>query len=274
MLATKQKSPNTVKDQDVHPDPETQMPGVPSELPRDLSKHRLDIVRDCADLEGLFPDNVELDFIFWTHGDEDDPPSTTDIRYIARQLKGVDAVGVEVAEVGTGVLADGESAKAFTEKVFGLANLVFRDSASDDELNQYMRTSGAASSLTLTDFHDELIQAGLAANEMPEFFPVDTYAEVEPNDEPSLLINYMDHPSDKTLFPWVTNKRHREATVLRQIQERATILASDKGNHRVAILMGSTHSLVSVAAKALGAPTKRTLLDNPVAHVQEIIERV
>ena len=32
MLATKQKSPNTVKDQDVHPDPETQMPGVPSEL--------------------------------------------------------------------------------------------------------------------------------------------------------------------------------------------------------------------------------------------------
>ena len=225
MLATKQKSPNTVKDQDVHPDPETQMPGVPSELPRDLSKHRLDIVRDCADLEGLFPDNVELDFIFWTHGDEDDPPSTTDIRYIARQLKGVDAVGVEVAEVGTGVLADGESAKAFTEKVFGL-------------------------------------------------FPVDTYAEVEPNDEPSLLINYMDHPSDKTLFPWVTNKRHREATVLRQIQERATILASDKGNHRVAILMGSTHSLVSVAAKALGAPTKRTLLDNPVAHVQEIIERV
>ncbi len=38
----------------------------------DLSNHRLDIVRDCKDLEGSFLENVSINFVFWQHGSAED----------------------------------------------------------------------------------------------------------------------------------------------------------------------------------------------------------
>lgn len=230
-----------------------------------LDPGSLDIVRDCADLQGAFPPNVELKFVYWTHGSSTEKRAsddTEDARKLARHIKGADVVALELFTTNPELVDP--------QKQIDFINAFNRGDVDMDDHRSYL--GGELSYVGLLPL---LLSRALKANgatKMPEFSLVDIWEQMRPRLEDEADRKYK-LPFRELAEEEVELNREREATTLRQLHGKATRLASDGKKHQIAVIYGASHTLLAVATRALGAPTKRVFEDRYRPNVLDIFER-
>jgi hypothetical protein len=208
------------------------------------NSHRLDIVRDNADLADKFPQNVSFRFVFWRHGLANE--RTPDYyKALTPHLIGSDVACIE--EVwDQSRKEDGES----TRRDYYNSNLLAAGAVKEGELTD------ADVSITAT-----IIGANIAKEEsrVPIFLPVDAYSKsliesLPP--EPGLAVNVVDFIHQNATF-----SRARESLAIKQIHDYAMTQASKDREVKIALVYGSAHTPLQIALQALGAQTERVFVD-------------
>ena len=226
-------------------------------------RQQLDLVKDCAELSGTFPANVELKFIFWAHGNVYDGESSAQkAARVAPALLEADYIGIEVA--GT-VHED----PRHVEQEFAVINSLL------DKDNQHRKIRDGYGELqpttALIDSIDLVMRLRkLGRTSTPQFFPFDIFENIAVSDIRSKF-EYLTW--DDYIISRARLMRHRENTAIRQFHAQATVLATDGQPHQIAILYGASHTAVSVATQALGAPTSRVFVDRPTIDMLGQYER-
>jgi hypothetical protein len=217
-------------------------------------RQRLDIVRDCSDLRGTFPQNVELKFIYWTHGapPKDKEAALADSQRLVPHLMDADRVGFEIA-------ATAHKSKKDVAKEFNIINDIVSGRSPqkrtyDEFYKGFLMTTAIDSAEAVT----QLLKEG-GRTKPPVFFPFDV-CEPWDTERVSTATSTLGEIGEaaKSL---AAECRWREGTTLRQLHQLAKKLGHDGKQHQIAVLYGSAHSLTSVAARELGAKTSRVFVD-------------
>ncbi len=228
--------------------------GEPISLPSSDGpmRERLDIVRDCNDLRGTFPQNVELKFAYWTHGSAPDGPQEAALRAerLAPHLMNADRIGFEMAV--TAHSSPKDVAKEFTIINSVIANRNPRKRTYEDFYKGFTMT-------TAMDDAEAIVLAlrDRGRDKPPVFFPFDV---CEPWDTTKIQKNSIGNIGEVAMVH-ALELRWRESTTLRQLHSQARKLGHDGKPHQIAVRYGSAHSLTSVAARELGARTSRVFVD-------------
>lgn len=224
---------------------------------------QLDIVQDCSDLRGTFPQNVELKFVYWRHG-----PANNDVANIvynalrvAPHFTEADYIAMECALIAHASAED-------QYKEYSIINDVLQgrtQGQSTAELYGDMPTSTAfTEAVTIAK-----ILKTLGREQAPIFFPVDVMESVSP-----IQIDYSKgYDLTEAVVEDTADMRRREEVTIRQLHEQATKISADGKPHQIAVLYGVAHTALSVAASELGAPTKRVFVDKPWKFVNMLVER-
>lgn len=233
------------------------------------AQYQLDIVRDCADLNGQFPENVELKFVYWEHGEFDGKTGEsngTPYKKVSQQLLESDYVAMEVAEI----TFDVDDADGFMIRQFDILN-EWVDGRRKADTIQELYGGGVVSSTAwiAATFATDVMET--TGRRPPYFVPVDAYAN------PVKILNTDKDVelSIEDIILCVAEDRQREAVTVRQLHNYAHQLASDGKNHQIAVIYGTSHSHLSVGMRTLGAPVKRVVVgkidNNPYAELARIL---
>lgn len=223
---------------------------------------RLDILQDCADLQGTFPKNVELKFIYWEHGGEDDGETPEDkASRLAAHCMSADRIGCEVA---TTFRSDPRE----VQQEYKIINDIIAGRKPNKTIDEmYGKLEGASSSLFFSLALDRAMKAR-GRRKSPKFFPFDKFEFIQDVEKDVIL----DGLSAKAQHR-VAGIRDRENHALRQLFYQAKMLGRDGRQHQIAVIYGAYHTPVSVAARELGANTTRIFVDKPSFSVNISLER-
>lgn len=207
----------------------------------------LDTVQDCADLSGTFPENVLLDFVYHHHGRNSESKQIT--YPLAPYLSGADCVGLESSGSDNPKKLEREVRRASAGVHSTGARLLHKF------LNDIQGCTTASEEI------DNIAQGIRAINGVVprEFFLADGYDAPKPPAVPAAVLYAMRPDEGLALFCQNTaiRNRIRENAALRKIHAKANEIVDDGNEHRIAVVFGSSHSLLSVAARALGANVRR-----------------
>lgn len=220
----------------------------------DLSSHRLDIVRDNHELSGRFPQNVELGFVYHDHGAKNDWATARGLEIAEKAapfLIDSDVVAIETPVIPKPFDANEEADFVNLHNTDGIVDLraAFERSIN---LDGEERTTLPIKLIALTEAMKKL------GASIPKFVPVDVWADRSAG-WPRLIRDIREDAEYNTSLD-----RYRESTTLKQLHRVAVDLASDGQQHKIAVLYGSNHTYLSVAARILGAPTSRVFVDDPM----------
>jgi hypothetical protein len=216
---------------------------------------------EVADLRGTFPPTVELKFVYWVHGmDNGGEPPDVKMARIAPHVIMADRIAFEVAS------AESKNPAYDVPHEFSVINDILSRKGNKATIGDYY-----GDSVVSTIFADSWFLAqhlrDMGRTQPLQLFPVDVFAEKfeEPDTSESDFRGAAEQEA--------ADNRHREVTVLRQLQQQANLLARDGGQRQIAIIYGAGHSLVSVAARELGAPVSRVFVDKPFKRVKSYATR-
>lgn len=213
--------------------------------PRDL-----DLVHDNPRL--TFPEDVELNFVFWRHTPEGMP-------YLKRHLLGADAIAMEVFSLSASV--EGH------EEVISMANMGRRV---EKQINRYVSEKPIKGDLKALRSYGgycwEMAQLASSLPAKPRVYFVDDYANNSGDSEMQRLKSKTDGPlfdvdeqrlSD--LLEFIGDcSFEREALVLEKLSRIAFGLSKRGPGRQVAVIYGAAHNLMAVAAKQMGAQVTET----------------
>jgi len=231
-------------------------------LENDFNRKNLDIVQDCMDLDGKFPQKVELKFILWNHGDQFDPNDDNlyELRHLAEYFVGADIVALEVAHIIGGdnydLQADYDDLNNYNSGVI-----------TKEEFYSKVKKGTFISDVALAT-SVELKGSGL---KLPKFVAVDAWREDQGRDKESLLndmYSIVDLSYKERMNKGSEEFRRREAITVRQLHQLAEGLSIDGNDHTIAVLYGAAHSLLAVGLQSLGAPVNRVFLAKPPTHIE------
>jgi hypothetical protein len=216
----------------------------------------MDLIRECADLQGTFPENVELKFVFWTHETaEDIETSSEKMTRVAPHFLDADLICLEITESPQANPAKDVSTE------FDIVNRYIHGLIDRDELSQEYHEQGIWVTNAYT--HATVVADALEtmdASKKPLFGPIDIYADQD-------YVQFMDaeiKTYEEFVARHVAETLYRESTVLRQLNIYANYLARDTKAQQIAVLYGARHSLIAAAARVLGAPTSRVFVNKPM----------
>lgn len=227
------------------------------------AKYNLDTVRDCIDLQGTFPENVELKFVLWSHGTYDGAQwnGQDDLELLAAHLEDADWVALETVNA--------ENDLATWERVA-------RESMTVNECFAGKR-SGTMKEIvdsdTVTTFAETALSLGdsiyTRTGKVPFFFPVDNF-------DNSIMLQLSKYESGTVAsrIPFAIDMRHREALTLRQLHSHAMDLSVDGQAHQIGVVYGAMHSLLPVAARTLGAPVSRVFVSKQTPEVTDTLSHI
>ena len=244
------------------------------QLPVLGQQHNLDIVRDCSDLAGTFPDNVEIKFVLWQHGqylrDEDGKPYKTGdpLTSLVPHLIGADIVAKEMA------VTDFADSKRETEENFDVVNEIIDGRRRGGTIRELLGEEYARSTISYDLIHlwEGIAKAG--ATKPTYFTAVDSYGgEVPEPDWATLAATTMVTGVDYALE---LNKYHRqrEALVLRQLNLLANAMAEDGQPHVLAAVFGTMHDTLPIATRTLGAKTSKVYVSGALRDPDSYLRKM
>jgi hypothetical protein len=246
---------------------------VPKLDTQDFSQHRLDIVRDCADLAGQFPPNVTFDFVFRGLDDIWGQEKEDSLKNLADHAAEADVVAMEV-DYNYPPALRGRNPGPYTERLFELLSNDLRrrgpeefDEAAYEELRAY---GEVYRSLDFYKMRNRFLRWYVPPEDVPRFIPVGPYADQSFVAHAEDQNQWQHNPTDETLFRAAQSVRSQEGTMLRQLLEAARHLAeeSDKPNPRIMVALGSMHWFIPVAINELGtSQVKHSFQYSPIPVV-------
>lgn len=250
----------------------------------------LDLVRDCSDLDGTFPANVDLKFIYWRHGQRAQDYATENVQMdtnavkLAPHLLDADVIGTEVHssahESPEGVYAEFEIINKM------ISGMVRHNTSDPTQVFTQRQIRNMYKNVCQTYYSHECVKLATAIwahtgiKEL-QFFPFDKMSpktravDDKPANKSDAAATNGKEPSnlEEYLLNELVDYRDRESLALRQIHTEATDLAEDEKPHKMAIIYGAMHTPVSVAARQLGANVERVFLDGTPNIVSWLIVR-
>jgi len=230
-------------------------------------QYNLDLVKDCADLAGMFPKNVELKFIYWTHGSATDKISSYDkMNRIAPHVEAADRIAFEIAA------SEGPDPAKNVPREFRLMNDAIASTYQVKRMSEACRTLKPTSTLAFGLALARCLR-DRGVRKVPRMIPIDSFGTTTIEAMQEAKANRVDSPFPERVRLEGVWMRERENIVIRQLHAYAQHLGRDRKPHQIAIIYGSSHSLVSVATRTLGAPTSRVFLDESIITIGDYAER-
>jgi hypothetical protein len=227
-----------------------------SPTPESAATHGLDIVRDCADLAGTFPRNVEFAFVHWRHADELGDDIDWLATNIAPHLLGAHTIALETG--GT----NAPDPNDIPEEMAIINRWIARGpSRTDGELVAAYGGKTSWKLVPVLNLLGALTKAG--ASHCPYFTVVDEYW-CNADEKQKHLNALSELEALESAEIQAADNRRREAITLRQLNELARSLGGQaSARMRIGVLYGSDHTNLSIATHALGAPTSRVFVFPP-----------
>jgi len=238
-----------------------------------FNRLNLDIVQDSRELDGNFPQNVDLKFLFWNHAYLSKPlhEGRNDIYRIAEHLDNTDILAMEVA--GSATDEDKERGVETVDRELDLLNKYNKSDKQKKFANFFEETGlkNCSNILSMALFLSlDLRNKGV--EKLPLFVPIDIWKDgaIDTNKmiQKSHIQTFEERAQTDAAF-----FRYRERTALKQLNNYAVKLSKDGKKHQISILYGANHTLLSVAAQILGAPVERVFLDPPLLDAVSMAER-
>ena len=205
--------------------------------------HELDIVRENERLS--FPPNVELNFVYWSHTEDN-------LSHLIPHLETADAVAQETASIPE---REGMNVRTMAKAYERAVNHEIQGIATE----QQQKLLG-----TFDDFSIERVKMLTALPNKPRFFLVDDFMGRTDEDEQQTMQAFSHHQLDgeqyltDNLDFYTGYFSHREGVTLAQLAMIARKLGRSGEQKQLAVIYGSHHTALSVAARALGANVTRT----------------
>ena len=221
--------------------------------------HEIDVARDQAELAGDWREDVTVYDFFFNHGiqritsQQEIPAVMATWRRMGTALAAagkLDVVGVEAA----GANVPPEAVVA----IFNRLNDIAAQWAGDTRLQVDIRSS---IDVAIIGMFQGMRAAGVDV--LPRVVPIDGFAD-------GAVQQAISRSNDESLSPkekFVTEAgadRLREGAVVRQAHTIAHGVPVDGEKHAVALVQGSAHYRTATALEALGAPTIRFMVDQPI----------